>query len=47
GELTDKNNNLSEFELNVTFDVQDENYSISQIAEIIRDELQRMMDTNE
>lgn len=38
GELTDENNNLSEFELNVTFDVQDENNSISQIAEIIRDE---------
>jgi hypothetical protein len=37
GELTDENN-LSEFELNVTFDVQDENNSISQIAEKIRDE---------
>ena len=38
GELTDENNKLSEFELNVTFDVQDENNSISQIAEKIRDE---------
>ena len=38
GELTDENNNLSEFELNITFDVQDENNSISQIAEKIRDE---------
>jgi hypothetical protein len=37
-ELTDENNNLSEFELNITFDVEDENDSISQIAEKIRDE---------
>jgi hypothetical protein len=36
--LTDENNNLSELELNITFDVQDENNSISQIAEKIRDE---------
>ena len=26
-ELTDENNNLSEFELNITFDVRDENNS--------------------
>ena len=38
GELTDENNKLSEFELNVTFNVQDENNSISQIAKKIRDE---------
>jgi len=36
-ELTDESNNLSEFELNVTSDVQYENNSISQIAEKIRD----------
>ena len=31
-------NNLSEFELNVTFDTEEEENSISQIAEKIRDE---------
>ena len=38
GKLTDENNNLSEFELNITFNVRDENNSISQITKKIRDE---------
>ena len=37
GELIDENN-LPEFELNVTFDVEEGENSISQIAEKIRDE---------
>ena len=44
--LTDENNNLSEFELNVTCNAQDENNLISQIAEKIRDEFQRAMEVS-
>ncbi|CAG8643116.1 7263_t:CDS:1, partial [Paraglomus occultum] len=40
GELTDENNNLSDF------DVQDENNSISQIVEKFETNLQRAMNTN-